>query len=338
VRWLVCEPGPAFSVADCYVGYVEALRAAGEQVAEFPLGSALSFYDQAMFQFRPGAFRKAVDGKTAANMASDRLAGALYKVRPDVLFIISGFFVDFQLLERARLDGVKVVTLHTEEPYEHQRELSLAAHADLALLTDPVNIAEFRDVTNAEHFGHAYRPTVHHPGTADPVRACDFAFVGTGYDSRIRFLEAMNLDGLDVTLAGNWQQLTEDSPLRRYVVTAPDECLDNADTAELYRSAKVGLNLYRREGESAAGWAIGPREVEMAACGLPFVRDPRPETDELLPMLPVFHTPEEAGEQLRWLLAHDHEREALASKAREAIADRTFDHLAARLLRLLEKE
>jgi spore maturation protein CgeB len=101
------------------------------------------------------------------------------------------------------------------------------------------------------------------------------------------------------------------------------------------------LNLYRREAhaaDKADGWSMGPREVEMAACGLFFLRDPRPEGDEVLDMLPTFATPEDASEQLRWYLGHDGEREAAARKAREAIQDRTFDNHAARLLRLLEGE
>ena len=81
---------------------------------------------------------------------------------------------------------------------------------------------------------------------------------------------------------------------------------------------------------------MGPREVEMAACGLPFVRDPRPESDEVFPMLPSFDGPEDAGEKIRWMLSHEREREKLAIMAREAIADRTFTNSARRLLKLLE--
>lgn len=336
MRWLLVHPGPHYSVADLFVGYGEALTAAGEKVLTYPLGDALTFYDSALLEAGPGRFRKAFTPDQATEHAASRLAGMLYKTRPDVLLVVSGFFADPRMLDLARRDGVKVVTLHTEEPYEHERELALAAHADLALLTDPVHIGEFRDVTRAEHFGHAYRPTVHHPGAADPALACDFAFVGTSYPSRVQFLEAMDLDGIDTVLAGNWEHLPLDSPLRRHIATV--DCLDNTDAAALYRSAKAGLNLYRREGEQSAGWAMGPRELEMAACGLPFVRDPRPETDDVLGMLPTFTTPDEATELLRWLLDHDDERLALASKAREAIADRTFDRHAARLLRLLDKE
>jgi hypothetical protein len=81
---------------------------------------------------------------------------------------------------------------------------------------------------------------------------------------------------------------------------------------------------------------MGPREVEQAACSGFFLRDPRPESDETFPMLPSFSTPQEAGELLRWWLARDDLRAAAALKAREAIADRTFDLAAVRLLKHLE--
>lgn len=340
MRWLACAPGPAFSVKDVHDGYVEALRSAGEQVVDYPLGDALTFYDSVLLQAGSHSFRKALSGQQATEMAAGRLAGALYRVRPDVLLVTSGFFVDTDLLALARRDGIRIVAILTEQPYEHTRELELARHCDLVLLTDPVNLRDFQQVTRAVHAPHCYRPDVHSPGPVDPVLACDFAFVGTGYASRIQFFERMDLTGLDVLLAGNWQQVADDSPLRRMVATGPADCLDNTAAVEVYRSAQVGINLYRREAEDGAaqGWAVGPREIEMAAIGAFFLRDPRPEGDELLPMLPTFTSPEQASDQLRWWLRHPDLRGAAALKAREAIADRTFDHAAARLLRLLDKE
>jgi len=85
----------------------------------------------------------------------------------------------------------------------------------------------------------------------------------------------------------------------------------------------------------SAGWACGPREVEMAACGTFFLREPRGEGDEVLDMLPTFSSPAEASELVRHWLARPDERQALADKARAAVADRTFDHHEAVLLRLL---
>ena len=109
----------------------------------------------------------------------------------------------------------------------------------------------------------------------------------------------MGLDGLDVLLAGNWRLIKDtDSPLLKHVAHDVDDCLDNEKTVRVYNSAKAGLNFYRREAletDNADGVAMGPREVEMAASGLFFLRDSRPEGDALLPSLPVFASPEDAG-------------------------------------------
>jgi hypothetical protein len=102
----------------------------------------------------------------------------------------------------------------------------------------------------------------------------------------------------------------------------------------------MGINFYRREAEPEhehdVALAMGPREVEMAACGLPFLRDPRAEGDEVLSMLPTFDSPGDASEKLRWWLDHPGQRFRAASLAREAIADRTFENAARDLLQRLD--
>lgn len=341
MRWLAVHPGPAFSVHDTFVGWVEALRALGEHVVEYPLGSALTFYDAAMLEAAPGVFRKAFTAEQATEKAVDRLCGALWKVRPDVLFIVSGFFTDDQVLDLARRDGTRIVLLCTEEPYEHDRHLKLAPHVDLILADDPTNLEALQALTRAVYMPKGFRPSIHKPGPPDPMLASDFSFVGTGYPSRIEFFEAMNLDNLDVLLAGNWQRLAEDSPLRAYVPGDVEECLDNEVAVDIYRSSKVGINLYRRESnrpELSAGWSMGPRELELAATRSFFLRDPRGEGDQVLDMLPTFTSPGDATDQLRWWLARPDERAAAAEKACAAVQDRTFDNNAARLMRLMEKE
>ena len=101
----------------------------------------------------------------------------------------------------------------------------------------------------------------------------------------------------------------------------------------------MSANLYRKEasdGGTSDGWAMGPREVELAACETFFLREPRGEGDEVLSMLPTFTTPTEFEDLLRWWLAHPAERKSAAAQARVAIADRTFEATAARLLRLID--
>lgn len=345
MRILVVHPAPGFSVADVYIGWVEAFQELGQQIVQYNLDARLTAYESSLIEVGKHEnniieLRKLYTREQAIQLSTNGILSACFQFWPHVLFIVSGFFLDGQMLDVIRSRGIKVVILHTEEPYEHERELKLGRHADLNLLNDPTNLEEFRALGPAEYIPHSYRPTVHHPGPPDPNLAADFGFVGTGFPSRIQFFEGMNFDGLDVLLAGNWQGLAADSPLRKHLAHEDEECLDNEQTAEIYRSAKVGLNFYRREAESAGGvdgWACGPREIEMAACGMPFLRDPRPEGDELFGMLPKFTSPQDATDKLRWWLKHSDSRWRAADKARAAIADRTFTNSAKRLLNLLDK-
>ncbi len=340
MRVLLLHPGPWFSVHDVWVGWHEGLKAAGANVATYNLHDRLTFYDRAYMQVEEAKFRKALDADQAIELAMNGVLSSCYRFWPDVVVAVSGFMVKAEMLDLLRDRGHKVVLLHTEEPYEFEREFELAHHADLNLLNDPTHLEQFQAVAPSIYMPHAYRPQFHRPGPADPEAASDLAFVGTGFPSRVAFLEAMDLDGIDVALAGNWNMLDEASRLRQFLAHPITEGCGNAEAVKLYRATKVGINLYRREIENGGtpdGWSMGPREVEMAATGLFFLRDSRAEGNELFPMLPTFTDPDDASVQLRWWLDHEDARRDAAAKAREAIADRTFDRHAAELLRLIER-
>ena len=341
MRWVVAAPGPAFSVHDTYMGWVEALREHGQDVHTYNLEERLAFYGSALRQTSEHTFEKFLTPEQSYELAINGLYSMLYQAWPDVLLVISGFFVPPKVLDRARRSRTRIVVLHTESPYEDQRQMELAQYADVNLIDDPTNIEAFRQIAPTWYMPKAYRPGLHNPGPAVDGLECDLAFVGTGYPSRVSFFEAMDLTGLDVLLAGNWASVDEASPLFPYLAHGPNECLDNARTVDVYRSAKVGLNLYRREAQYPdptllTGWSMGPRELEMAAVGLFFLRDPRGEGDEVLDMLPTFSSPGEASELVCYWLTRPDERAVLAHKAREAIADRTFEKHAAALLRVLD--
>lgn len=333
-RVLLVDPGPSFSVADVAHGWAEGLAECGAQVATFNLGERLTFYASALTE-RDGEVVPFLSAEDAQRLAVNGVLSACLQYWPDVLVVVSAFYTPNDLLDLVRARGIRVVILHTESPYQDDQQQDRAPHADVNVLNDPANLGRFP--AGSYYQPHSYRPAVHYPGVGP--RPWDFAFVGTGYPSRVQFLEAVDLSGLAVTLAGNWPSLGEASPLRPLLADAPAECMDNADTAGLYRAAKVSANLYRREANGpglADGLAMGPREVELAACGTFFLRDPRPESDEVLPMLPAFSGPEEFTGLLRWWATNDAQREAAATLARAAVADRTFANAARRLLRRLD--
>lgn len=330
MRVLIVRPGPSFSVQDVAFGWRDGLRELGITVGDCNFDDRLDFYSSAHIDKTAGdgEFVQAFSRDDAIRMAAHSLVADCMKFWPDVIIIVSGFFVPPETIDILRGRGMKIVYLFTESPYEDDQQLQRACHGDLVILNDPTNLEQFKARNPHSYYvPHAYSPARHHPGPGDPDMKSDFAFVGTGFPSRVEFLEQVDLDGLDVVLAGSWGALAEDHPLTKYVAHRRDWCMDNEETAEVYRSTRASLNLYRREAstdELSIGWAMGPREVELAACGTFFLRDPRPEGDELFPMLPTFSEPAEIRPLLDWWLSHDIEREDATCQARTAIAGRTF--------------
>lgn len=337
MRALVVQPGAAFSVQDVYTGWVAGLRANGVDVVDLNLTDRLNFYTLAHIKVGDDEYRQAFDQESAAILAAQGIKSAAYECWPDLVVVVSGFYTPPGVLDLLRARHHKVVLICTESPYEDDRQLERAHHADLVVLNDPTNIDQFRQVTKTVYIPHSYNPAIHRPGPADPACRSEFCFVGTGYPSRIDFFETVDWTGIDATFAGHWH-LDDDSPLIAKIVHDIDDCIDNEDTVRLYQSTSASANLYRREAtrpDLETGWAMGPREVELAATGTFFLRDPRPESDEILGMLPAFSDPGDFGDKLRWWLAHPDIREATAGQARHAVTDRTFTNAAAGLLRLV---
>ena len=333
MRAVVVRPGPSFSVEDVATGWIEGLRANGVHVTEFDTGAATTYHEGAL---------KAMgidDPEQACLMASANLRQTCFDVWPDVVVVVSSFLIAPACYEIIRSRGIKVVAVLTESPYEDDAQVPIAGFCDAVLVNDPTNLDLFRKVNPSTWYQpHCYRPEIHRPGNPGPDYASDFCFVGTGYPGRVEFFEACDFDGIDVALAGNWQALGAMSPLIPHLTHPRAQCVDNAEAVKLYQATKASVNVYRTEAQRAellTGWAMGPREVELAAAGTFFLTEERGENREVLPMLPTFDGPEDFTDKLRWWLAHEAERTEAATKAREAVADRTFDRAAAELLRRL---
>lgn len=336
------EPGVDFSVADVHHGWTKAFRQLGHEVIDLNLNDRLKLYSTVHVQQDDGWVRP-FDQVAAATLAAKGIELAAFEVWPDLIMITSGFYVPPQIYDLLRARRMAVVLNYLEAPYEDSRMVDLAGRVDMLLVNDPTNLDQFRAVNpNTYYMPAAYDPDLHRPGPAVPDATSDFCFVGTGFPSRIAFLEQVDWAGIDAALAGNWQKLTPESPLRKLLAHDINNCCDNTEAVDLYRATKASANLYRQESAGpeiiGAAWAAGPREIELAATGTFFLRDPRPEGDALFPMLPTFYGPADFTDKLRWYLARDDLRVDLAAQARVATSGRTFISNARELLRLHEQK
>lgn len=339
MRILVVAPGPGFSVADVQHGWENALGGLGNDVRTFDLDNRIAFFGNADFGGEIGK----LTAEQAIAHAVEGLGNACYHFWPDVILVVSGFFIPDYFWDTWKRFGRTTVLLCTESPYEDDRQFAQVQRWEPThvLLNDPVNLLKFKTIHDSVLYApHAYDPKVHFPGLGRG-RPVDFSFVGTGYPSRIDFFARTDFRGINAKLAGMWSS-TEGTVLEDLVIHDTQECFDNADAADLYRSSKISANLYRggtvaeaNDPSLTTGYAVGPREIELAATQTFFLRESRAEGDELFPMLPTFSEPGEFSELLRYYLAHDDQRLQAAARAREAITDRTFDAHARQLMHLL---
>jgi spore maturation protein CgeB len=338
MRALVVHPGPNFSVADVARGWARGLHALGIDVRTYELDKALDLFNRTHLEQDDGSFVRPWTEEQAVMLAAGQVKAACYDWWPDLVIVVSGFFMYPQLVEIMQARHRHVVLVCTESPYEDERQAQKAAWYDAVVINDPLNLDVFAEACDgpALYLPHCYDPVVHYPGASD-IKS-DVAFVGTGYPSRQRFLERVDWDGIDLLLGGNWKDAPES--LTRYVGHDLERCVENEETASIYRGTSATFNIYRLETngglvDEADGIACGPREIEAAACGTWFARQSRQESDELFPMLPTFGSPEELGDVLRWALAHPEDRQSAADAARLAVSDRTFPNNARRLLTAL---
>jgi spore maturation protein CgeB len=341
VRVLVVHPGADCSVSDVHDGIVTGLRQNGEHVESLNANDRMYFYMHAQIPDRGEKLRPAFSELEAVHLTSREILTDAYLFWPDVIVFVSGFFVDPGILPVLRSRGHHLVLWCTEAPYEDDKQLAIARYFDTIILNDPLTIDQYRKIQpRTWYLGHSYNPRVHKPGRPRKEFACDFGWVGTGFPSRVEFLEKVDFDGIDVCLGGNFSWVgLEDSWITKWVRNPHGrKWMLNTEAQAVYRSAKASANLYRKENTSGVedGVAMGPREIETAATGCFFLRESRPESDATFPMLPTFDGPVDFGDKLRWWLAHDDARADAAKAARAAIADRTFKATTARFLRHVE--
>src|SRR6266487_702226 len=198
-RVLVVHPGPQFSVHDVYVGWQEAFSDRGIKTEAYNLEDRVAFYDSAYLytgahdKSGNAQFKKAFHDKAQViGVAANGIYSTCFQMWPDVVLIVSAFFIPTEFMDVMRSRGIKVVLLFTESPYEEPRQLERAGHADLVLLNDPLRLHEY-DAAGipALYMPHAYRPRMHYPGPGEDDLMTDFAFIGTMFPSRQEFFSKM---------------------------------------------------------------------------------------------------------------------------------------------------
>ena len=341
MRLLLVGAGASFSTKDVEQGYLAALRSAGIEVKYYALEARLDIahnWLEKLWRARGKvADQRPTWPDTVYRGSIEALEMALrYDV--DWVFVISGMYFHPDVLEMLHRARLRTCVLLTESPYEDEAQSRLAALVDVVWTTERSSAQRL----GAGYLRHAYDPERHSsylPIDID-VPAHDVVFVGTGFEERIEQLAAVDWTGIDLGLYGTWSLLGSRHKLRAYVRGGP---LNNERAVNLYRRARIGLNLHRTSQTFGRGvvhvagaQSLNPRAYELAACGVFQVSDARPELKEVFgDSVPTF-TPGQLEDVLRAYLLDSPARRYAARQARAAVAPHTFAARAAQVLTDLE--
>src|SRR5437899_1109667 len=115
-RVLIVHPGPQFSVHDVYMGWQEALIEAGIRTEQYNLEDRVAFYDSAYLYTGQhdgqgnAQFKKAFRDKAAVvGVSANGIYSACFQFWPDVVVIVSAFFIPTDFMDVIRSRGIKVV-------------------------------------------------------------------------------------------------------------------------------------------------------------------------------------------------------------------------------------
>jgi len=341
VRILLVGAGASFSTKDVEDGYRAALAAVpGVELKYYALEARIDLAREwlhKLWRARGKAPEQRPGWPDAIYRASIEAFEMALRYDVDWVLVISAMFFHPDVLEMLHRARVKTSVLLTESPYEDEAQARVAALVDVVWTTERSSAHRL----GAGYLRHAYDPARHHLAAPDEsVSAHDVVFVGTGFEERIEQLAAVDWTSIDLGLYGTWSLLGSRHKLRQFVRGGP---LKNDMAVNLYRRAKIGLNLHRTSQTFGRGvvhvagaQSLNPRAYELAACGVFQVSDARPEFKEVFgDSVPTF-LPGQLEDVLRAYLLDSPARHYAARQARVAVASHTFAARAAQLLADLE--
>jgi spore maturation protein CgeB len=371
MKVLLIDPAASTSTWDVYQGYRSALERAGHEVKTYNLNSRIDRAG-AWLHWNWGRSRRegvAVEKPTAADIvywAGTWAIEMALRLRPDWVVVFSGmyFLKDTQkLLRQATYPWSRLAVMLTESPYDDQSQAQVVPLYDAVFTNERRSVEYLRQFNpNTQYLPHAYDPERHRPDLplVGEWPSHDVVFVGTGYPERIALLSAIDWSGIDLGLYGTWNLVGSRSKLRPFIHNTTT--ISNADAVQLYRRAKIGLNLHRTtvgfgrhnpKIESGAAESLNARAYELAACGVFTVSDYRAELADVFrtnrvveidgrpynpAVVPSFGDGRTLENVIRYWLARPEERAAQGAGQQSAVAPHTYDARVQTLLGVLETQ
>lgn len=247
------------------------------------------------------------------------------RLRPAVVVIVKGSYVEREALEHVRARGVVTVNFLTDDPLNPSASSPQLRQAlrsyDWLFTPRKANIDDLARSTDAEvrYLPFAYQPAAHFPESPSTEAGaarwrCELSLIGGADAGRALFIEQLldALPGLELNLFGaGWQRVPRLGAYARGHVYGREFRLAAG-------SAAVSLNLVRRANRD--GHVM--RTFELPACGACVLAERTAEHEELFENgreVLMFDSVAECADKLRMLLGDAAARRAIAEAGHRSV-------------------
>ncbi len=310
---------------------VSALRSMGHIVETF---EAPEFFDgyNALEKLRVGLDRLDYLQNNYLQLLSTAVLAKVETFEPDLVLALAQAPMSRQALKRLRRDNVPTVMWFVEDYslFTYWRGFAPLYDYFAIIQKEPFeDELEKIGVNNHLYLPLAAQPDFHQPlelaSGEQRVFGSDLSFLGAGYPNRrLAFRELL---GYDFKIWGNeWdgESILEGIVQRGGARISPEECV------KIFNATKVNLNLHSSIKQNTLvgdGDFVNPRTFELSCSGGFQLVDHRSLLPELFAddEMVSFGNMEELFEKIDYFLAHPHEREAFATRARaRVLRDHTY--------------
>ncbi len=267
------------------------------------------------------------------NYRSARLLAAYREFEPDLVLVIRGIGFRREVLEATR----PLLGWWVEHEGRVGEALAEAGCYDGYLFMNEAGVvaALAKGYEGAGFLAHAVDPHAFRRLEGESKRY-DACFVGNWSEKRQAFIEA----ALEVTpnlalYGGKWLRKCWNRP--KILRCWKGSYVEGEELNRLYNRTRVVLNITNwGKGEGRARSGMNMRVLEVPATGAFLLTDQSREMDSFLTPgthVGIFDDLTEFGDQLRYYLTHEAEREAVAAAGYEHVRDRhTYDHMAEQIV------
>jgi spore maturation protein CgeB len=321
MRILLIYPGNTFSTFDVAHGYEKALAVLGHTVRPYKYHASLEFFLGAIQLWR----EKYPDLPLRENehfiLASQFAVIEAMDFVPDVVLIVAGTAMHRRASDLLHSLGLPLALILTESPYQDDSQINVInnGHFAAAFTNDRDSVRPLSEACGAEivYLPHSFDPDTHRPMKVNEEHQTNIFFHGTLWKERRAAFAA--LDGLPGVMISGIDPDDVDGTVY--------EAMPNEEVARYYNGTKIALNGHR---DGAAGWSLGPRAYEIAACGaFQLCDDTRPELRQVFADTVVtYRDARDLRQKAEYYLDHEAERREMAEMARGLVQPCTFEQRA----------